>query len=281
VDVTTRCNRNCAHCTRGIRHIHPEDRAISDIRAALESLRGWQWGVCCMGGEPTIHHRFRDLTAMWREYIPKWRAVIAYGRHVGRDTQADIDRTFGLQTFNDHTPPSWHEPIFVAPADIGLSVEQARRNIERCWLHWNWTPVVVPGVGCYFCEVVATIDRLRTGGQNAMPIERGWWKRDIPAEQLRLCYFCGIPHGLQPVEDTAVCESSSKRWQDYLNPKTVGMLSGPQPAAEHIPYAQRDQKHYRITRGPRIWARQKWTGFAYRWRKALLWPLQDMLRGRG
>ena len=71
IEVTNACNLACSNCTRFVGH-HPKPyyMDLDVVRAAIESLDGFQNCIGLMGGEPTIHPQFSDICRMFKEMIP-------------------------------------------------------------------------------------------------------------------------------------------------------------------------------------------------------------------
>lgn len=278
IDITTRCNRSCANCTRGMRFVKHADRDTESIESALRSLQGWNGGVVCIGGEPTLHSDFLTVCELWHWHVPRWRSALFYGKKITDPIVSGyVEQAFGVRNYNDHYGGSWHQPVLVHSRDLGISSFDIVRNVNRCWLNWNWCPVIVPGVGAYFCEVAATIDNLLSGGRGAVPPHPGWWESEqLFTGQHGLCEWCGIPHGLQAMRDTDKRDAISPRWADVLNVKRTQVSTWAMPG-EHVHYARPDGEHHTRKRGLRIWLRQKWFGAGYRIRKHIAWPLLERL----
>lgn len=265
-----------------MRHVPHVDRSLVDIEAALQSLKGWPGGVVCIGGEPTMHEEFMGVCDLWKQYVPRYRAGLWFGRKAETARIPWVYETFGNYNFNDHYNGSWHQPILVSGSDVGLTAEQTERNIDRCWLNHQWCPVIVPGVGAYFCEVAATLDYLLTGGKLGMPIAGDWWRWPIPERQRELCQWCGVPHGLRGSPDTSEVEAIGESWarlRPHLVHKRRYKLPTIDKAATCQHYAKPDGVHHWRSRSLRIWLRQKRFGFGYWWRKRLLWPVVDAIKG--
>lgn len=280
IDVTSRCNRRCANCTRGMRHVSHNDESLQKIERALRSLRGYRGGVVCIGGEPTLHTHYQGICKLWRKYVPKSRAALWYGRKITEPIlQEETDATFGTVSYNDHHGGSWHQPIYVVGADIGLSRSQIDRNISRCWMNYNWSPTIAHGKG-YFCQVAALMDHL-LGWGFGFDLVDGWWKRPV-GYQRYLCQLCGIPHNLPPVKDTCGYEYMSSTWIGLMKPRSgyveVKSREDFRESGVYRHYAVEDGVHYWTKRTPQMWLRMKRAGLAYRLRKTA-WRMTDALLG--
>jgi len=74
IEVTNTCTHKCSHCTRACSHIKkPFMGGLDYIEKALRSMEGWNRGVGCMGGEPTLHPKFPEICELYRKYFPRDR----------------------------------------------------------------------------------------------------------------------------------------------------------------------------------------------------------------
>jgi hypothetical protein len=290
VDVTTRCHLNCAHCTRGLRHLPArEDSSLTFIERALASLKGWPGAVGCIGGEPTLHRDFPEACRLFRRFFPRWKCGLwTAGGPRFEKHRALIDETFQIINYNDHTIPAMHHPIFVAGEDILPDPEKRRRCIDRCWLRHLWSPAITEQGGAYFCEVASAIDHV-LGLELGWPVEEDWWNRNGIGDQRSLCEHCGIPYRLFPSADTSAEETISARMEARLRERgspvvldgaftLVGerdhesALKGP-GRWEPYKYAPKG-RNYWTRRSWRVLVRKKALAAPYRFRKAI-WDLRE------
>lgn len=202
---------------------------------AVDTLTDHPGLIGVMGGEPTLHPQFEEMCKYLQktvgriqkvhadnfkyptdhlveerlrdqlkryeieEYSDGPRAVIkgtglwtsvtaAYLKHY-----ETIQDTFNWQNLNDHTSASFHQPILISRAEMGIGDDQWIKLREKCWVNQEWSGSVTPK-GCFFCEVAGAFDMIYDG-PGGLPLEEGWWKRDISdyKEQFRWCEMCGIP----------------------------------------------------------------------------------------
>lgn len=188
-----------------------------------------------MGGEPTLHPRFADMCQYLYEKLPKEKLTPPDAFTLPTDSFIEVRRrqeldayviypyenglrpvvmgaglwttitpnymknfeiiqdVFRFQNLNDHTNASYHQPILISRKDMGIGDKEWLKLREKCWVNQLWSSSITPK-GCFFCEVAGALDMLYDG-PGGLPIEPGWWKRDIEdfKEQFRWCELCGIP----------------------------------------------------------------------------------------
>lgn len=202
---------------------------------AVDSLLDHPGVIGVMGGEPTLHPRFADMCQYLYQKLPKEKlpepaasalptdSFMDRRRYLEREhtivhTYADgprailegaglwttmpvgyrknfelIQDVFKLQCLNDHTSISYHQPILITRKDMGIGDEEWQKLKDKCWVNQQWSSSITPK-GCFFCEVAAALDMLYDG-PGGLPIEPGWWKRDLAdfKDQFHWCELCGIP----------------------------------------------------------------------------------------
>ena len=205
VDITHSCHLSCANCTRFVgHHRSPQTMTLDEIRTALRSYRTFPGRVGLMGGETTIHPRFREILAIMREEIPDkdkrefWTAGWKWLEYID-----DIYETFHphLVTYNDHTQTTGkHQPLLIAIDEVIDDKALMWELIDECWIQKQWSPTVTKK-GAFFCEVAAAQDHIFNGPGGWDPVD-GWWDKtpDDPEfrEQVeRYCTNCSaaIPMG--------------------------------------------------------------------------------------
>jgi len=157
--------------------------SLDEVRLAIVSLDGWPGRIGCMGGEPAMHPKFREVLEIYRELIPDrrrrefWTTGWKWYRYLD-----DIQRTFDndLCHVNDHTQETGrHQPLLVAIQEVVPDAALREELIEDCWVQRQWSASITPR-GAFFCEVAASLDHL-FDGPGGWPVEKGWWKR-IPVD---------------------------------------------------------------------------------------------------
>jgi len=103
-----------------------------------------------------------------------------------------IQDTLKFEGLNDHSNAMYHQPILISRKEMGISDEAWREIRDNCWINMQWSASITPK-GAFFCEIAGALDML-FDGPGGLPIEQGWWQRDIEefGEQLQWCEICGM-----------------------------------------------------------------------------------------
>lgn len=220
IEVTNVCPHRCSHCTRAVRHIRkPFFADIEYVEKALLSLKEWKRGVGCMGGEPILHPKFREICELYKKHLPKKRRGLwtSGGKKYNEEYKDLILDTFGIINFNDHYYHSYHQPLMVASEEIVKDERLRKILIDNCWLQRTWSPTITPRGG-FFCEVAATLD-LIFDGPGGYPLEPLWWNKsveDMQDQVSRYCKYCSIPIPMETHIDTMET--------DYVSPGVARRL---------------------------------------------------------
>ena len=228
IDITNVCEKRCSNCTRFCGH-HEQTYFMDfeTFKRAVDSLDGYEGLISTIGGEPLLHpeyNRFAEYLRSVRneQYIEmndgRCKAIVkdylAFAK-AQRWFEGSINKGKGYLLFtsmpqtyyqcyesvedtvtdlwlNDHTNPSFHQPILVSRKDLGISDEEFAIMRDNCWLENFWSASITPK-GVFFCEVAGTLDML-FHGPGGKQIEPGWWKRDIMdfQDQFHWCDICGM-----------------------------------------------------------------------------------------
>jgi hypothetical protein len=191
---------------------------------AVASLEGFDGIIGIMGGEPTLHPEFKRFALHLREKHSmkknlnaarqpledfmkytrnKHNAYRVLNKDKGPGLWTSITQkyyeyfemiqdTFVFQCLNDHTNSSYHQPIMVTRAELGIPDNKWLELRDNCWIQNTWSASITPK-GAFFCEVAAALDML-FDGPGGWTIEPGWWKRKPEdfADQLHWCELCGV-----------------------------------------------------------------------------------------
>jgi len=195
------CHLKCAHCTRSIgHHRHPQFMSLDMVRQAIDSLEGFDGEIGCMGGEPALHPRFREVLAIWREMVPDRRKRSLWTSGWKWDEyRDDIYLTFDkdLIHYNDHTQTTGrHQPLLVAIDEVVDDPELRELFIQNCPFQSHWSAAITP-LGCYFCEIAAGMGAIF--GIPGYPIEKGWWRKTPSEFQDQVSQFCHSCSGAIPL----------------------------------------------------------------------------------
>ena len=228
IDITNVCEKRCSNCTRFCGH-HKKNffMDMETFKRAVDSLQGYSGLVSIIGGEPLLHPEFHYFAeylrlargeqyiemndgrckAIVKDYLAfakeeRWfEGTINKGKGYSLFTSMpktyyeyyeDIEDTVTNLWLNDHTNPSFHQPILVSRKDLGISDEQFEVLRDKCWLQNFWSASITPK-GVFFCEIAGTLDLL-FHGSGGKKIEPGWWNKDIMEykDQFHWCDICGM-----------------------------------------------------------------------------------------
>lgn len=199
LDITTKCGRGCLYCSRYSRHLRPDmifDMPLDQFAQALDSYKGFPKRIGLSGGEPVIHAQFPEICKLVRDRFPREQMILyASNPQKLQEHSYDVDRTFGLVCFNEHSPiqleMNLHQASTVAIEEAVPDEVIREQLIDGCWVQRTWCATITTK-GAYFCELAANIDLLLYDGESAWPVEKDWWKRTDYSSQRHLCQKCGM-----------------------------------------------------------------------------------------
>ena len=200
--VVGACHLSCANCTRMIgHHRKPMFMPLDMVRKAIASLEGFPGRIGCMGGEPALHPKFREVLAIYREMIPdKAQREFWTSGFKWKEYKDDILDTFDKEriAYNDHTQTTGrHQPLLVAIEEVIEDPELLAILIDQCPFQARWSASITPK-GCFFCEIAASQDWL-FDGPGGYPIEPGWWRKTPDQFRDQVDEFCGKCSGALPM----------------------------------------------------------------------------------
>jgi hypothetical protein len=172
---------------------------LEQIGKALDTLKTWPTKIGIIGGEPLLHPEFARMCELIRGKFPSTKMGLwtSGGRNY-QELLPLINRTFGFVAFNEHNEEQLrtcrHQPLTIAIKDV-IPDEYLRKTlIDDCWVQRTWCPTI-NHFGAYFCEVAAAQDVLLNEGENAWPVEPGWWKKapvQFKDQVDKFCDNCGM-----------------------------------------------------------------------------------------
>lgn len=172
---------------------------LDTVRKGIASLLDFPGRIGFMGGEPTMHPKFREILAIAREMIPDrrkrefWTAGWKWAEY-----KDDILDTFDEDriSFNDHSQfTGKHQPLLIAIEEAVEDPELRKILIDNCPYQARWSASITPR-GAFFCEIAGSLDwlfqDLEGWEPKGFPIEPGWWNK-VPSEfegQTSICQKC-------------------------------------------------------------------------------------------
>lgn len=184
---------------------------LPTVVKAIDSLEGFKGGIGLMGGEPTMHPKFKEICEIFQMKIPDRRKREFWTNGFKWDKYEDvIYETFDkdLIVYNDHsTPDGKHHSMLIAAQDVIDDKDEMWRLIDNCWKHERWSAAISPK-GCFFCEVAMALDHA-LDGPGGYPIEPGWWKKDFKDQVGRYCKNCGATVPTGGLSDNATYDVAS------------------------------------------------------------------------
>lgn len=214
----------CSNCTQLLPFRRDPVHMDPDVfRLALRSLAGWPGIRGIFGGNPCMHPQFPDLMRILCEEVPAQRqrgiwtndlrahgplireVFFPHGRfnlnaHANPQAAAGMDQYLpGKVIPTSRARASWHAPILLDWADLGLTPNEWIEAREACDINRSWSAAIFERAGApfaYFCEVAGALDGIR-GENHGIPAVPGWWKRSMDGfgDQVAQCCDrgCGVP----------------------------------------------------------------------------------------
>lgn len=223
IEITNACSLQCSQCTRFVgHHKKPFFMDLDMVAKAIDSLKGFKEQIGIMGGEPTLHPRFKEICGLAEKMIPNRRQRALWTNGCKWDEYRKIiNQTFDpdMVIYNDHKDleTGEHQPLLVAAAEILDDRELMWRLIGNCWVQWRWAASITPKGG-FFCEVAAAQDYL-FDGPGGYALEQGWWNKN-PNEFMdqvkRYCPNCGGAVPMERVDSHAAYDLVSKKNAERL-----------------------------------------------------------------
>jgi hypothetical protein len=166
-----------------------------------------------------MHPKFRDICDIFVQEVPNKMQRGLWTNNVFKHGEL-AKETFGIFNLNPHNDPrgiksleglkdigwyhkghSSHSPLLTAVKDL-YSETKMWDLISQCDINQNWSASIIQNKGnlrAYFCEIAASFDLAR-GTDHGIPVEPGWWRRNISEfddQVARFCPGCGVPARLK------------------------------------------------------------------------------------
>jgi hypothetical protein len=220
IDITNKCDLACSNCTRLLENQSGFwDMSPDNFRLAVRSLNGYPGMIAVIGGNPTMHPKFKDICNILVQEVPNKKQRGLWTNNVFKHGEL-AKETFGIFNLNPHNDvrgvksleglknSGWyhgghssHSPLLTAVKDF-YSETKMWDLISQCDVNHNWSASIIQNKGnlrAYFCEVAASFDLAR-GTDHGIPVEPGWWRRNISEfddQVARFCPGCGVPARLK------------------------------------------------------------------------------------
>jgi hypothetical protein len=219
IDITNKCDLACSNCTRLLENQSGFwDMSPDNFRLAVRSLDGYPGIIAVIGGNPTMHPKFRDICNIFVQEVPNkmqrglWSNNIFKYVELAKETfgffnlnphndSRGLKSLEGLKHIDYHRGYSSHSPLLTAVKDL-YSERKMWDLISRCDINQYWSASIIQNKGnlrAYFCEVAASFDLAR-GTDHGIPVEPGWWRRNVSEfddQVARFCPGCGVPARLK------------------------------------------------------------------------------------
>jgi hypothetical protein len=179
---------------------------LEQVEKALISVKGFKNIIGLMGGEPTIHPRFKQICELFQKYVPKeQRGLWTNGYNWNEQVlvyDTIIRETFPIENIvynaHDYKYINQHQPVLIPSGAIIQDEELLIEIIDKCWVHERWSASINPK-GAYFCEVAGALDILYDLNVGWKPYS-WWWQKDVRhfTDQISACcHRCSmaIPFG--------------------------------------------------------------------------------------
>jgi hypothetical protein len=199
IEITTACNMTCGNCDRSAAQApSKEAMTVDQIRhfVAESHANAWRWNeIVLIGGEPTLHPNFLEITTILRGLKPGRLVVATNGKnaYVVRGAGAGLH----VQRQNDLME---YDAFNHAPCDLGMKAR------GQCWIP-RQSGMGLCRYGYYFCGCAAGIDRVFGFGVGVLNLS-DWGKME--AHTGLLCGVCGHWHGRKARD----LPGMSKSWVD-------------------------------------------------------------------
>lgn len=234
IDVTSRCDKACSNCTRGLAQIKKPDMTLAQFEEAVKSSYEWvirEKGVLSLfGGNPCVSKNFEEYCRILAEYLPPvnrglWtnhllgKGAIArrcfteessynFNVHEDESAAAEMREWFPWVKVFGEKKSSKHASIFVGASEF-VSSETLWDRVSRCSYDIYWSAIIVQeapewnSIGGYSCEIASTHARVN-GKALGVPITPGWLDSSLSVFEKQYRFACPKCSGclnLEGIED--------------------------------------------------------------------------------
>lgn len=258
INITNVCNLTCTNCTQGCQlKTHPQSMSLEQFEQAVISVKDYYGVIGIYGGNPVMHHQFRDICNILKQHIPFeqrgiWTNNLLGKGDICRDTfnpvYSNLNVHGEIEAYNEFARDwpramfnvkgmehSRHSPPYVAIQDMeDLSPDEKRAIILTCDINKYWSAMIGLFRGeirAYFCELACAQARLHEDDSDypdtGLPVIQNWWKLPIENFQHQVdkhCYECGIPLRGYGDLDNGVMEYVSKTHLPIYKTKGSGKM---------------------------------------------------------
>lgn len=234
IDVTSRCDKACANCTRALAQIRKPDMTPDQFESAVKASFNWiirERGVLSIfGGNAAISPHFEEYCRILSDYLPEKNRGLWINNLLGKGAIArkyfGPESTYNFNVHQDHEAAkqfreffpfakvwgenrrSMHASLFVASQDF-MEEEEIWKAVERCTYDIEWSAIVVQeapdwtSLGGYSCEIASTHARVN-GVALGIPVTEGWLDcklNDVRHQYEFACRRCSGAMNLKAVPD--------------------------------------------------------------------------------
>lgn len=259
IEVTNACWLKCANCTRHVgHHRKPFFMSLDQISEGIDSLEGFKGNIGIMGGEPTLHPKFKEICKLMQKKVPREKREFWTSGWQWAKNKDIILETFDREriAYNEHaTPDGKHTPLLVAIDDVIKDKELMWKMIDNCWIQNQWSASITPKGG-FFCEVAASLDYLFEG-PGGYKIEKGWWKKNPAQFKDQVDRYCKNCSGALPMKpESDGCGGREKPAYDTIssaNLEKLKKLKSPKVTAGHYKEFNRELSFEEIKKTAENW----------------------------
>lgn len=206
IEATNLCNKSCSNCTRFCGH-YTRDKiffvSLEDLERYLYSLRDYYGVVGLIGGEPTLHPQFIEISYLFKKYRPKTHCGLWSNTSTAefKNNIYLINEVYGHQNLNDHSTAILHTPLLVSADSLSDNQHVKNSMFNQCWVQLSWSATITPKGG-YFCEVAGMLAYL-FNGPDGWDVKKtpDWWKLGIEEYKYQIdwaCNKCGAAFPCKP-----------------------------------------------------------------------------------